>query len=119
VAWLRAVPEEDGLPSAEELAALPHEELAARLERQLARDSSSSLRPPSSDDPYRKKQEPGEYRRLVACLQERQVARVGGDAGAVDAQHRPDVNWTGIAYQWHLPYKFILFHELSRFEVKL
>jgi transposase len=66
------VPVEPGLPSAEELAALPHEELAARLaeayqliaglsarverlEKRLARDSSSSSRPPSSDDPYKKK----------------------------------------------------------------
>ncbi len=61
-----------GLPSAEELAALPHEELAARLaeayrligelsarverlERRLARDSSTSSKPPSSDSPYEKK----------------------------------------------------------------
>ena len=61
-----------GLPSAEELAALPHGELAARLaeayrliaeltarveqlERQLRKDSSTSSRPPSSDSPYKKK----------------------------------------------------------------
>ena len=31
VAWLRAVPDEPGLPSAEELAALPHGVLAERL----------------------------------------------------------------------------------------
>ena len=60
-----------GLPSAEELAALPHEELAARLaeayrliselsarverlEKRLARDSATSSRPPSSDSPYEK-----------------------------------------------------------------
>jgi transposase len=66
------VPDVPGLPSAEELAALPHEELAARLaeayrlvselsarverlERRLARDSASSSKPPSSDDPYKKK----------------------------------------------------------------
>jgi transposase len=66
------VPDVPGLPSAEELAALPHEELAARLaeayrliselsarverlEKRLARDSSSSSRPPSSDSPYEKK----------------------------------------------------------------
>jgi len=66
------VPDVPGLPSAEELADLPHEELAARLaeayrliselsarverlERRLARDSSSSSKPPSSDDPFRKK----------------------------------------------------------------
>jgi transposase len=66
------VPDVPGLPSAEELAALPHGELAARLaeayrliselsarverlERRLARDSASSSKPPSSDDPYRKK----------------------------------------------------------------
>jgi transposase len=62
-----------GLPSAEELAALPHAELAARLaeayrliaeltsrveqlERRLRKDSSTSSRPPSSDSPYRKKE---------------------------------------------------------------
>jgi transposase len=61
-----------GLPSAEELAALPHGELAVRLaeayrliselsarverlEKRLARDSASSSKPPSSDDPYKKK----------------------------------------------------------------
>ena len=66
------MPDVPGLPSAEELAALPHEELAARLadayrlvselsarverlERRLARDSASSSKPPSSDDPYKKK----------------------------------------------------------------
>jgi transposase len=59
------------MPSAEELSALPHAELAARLaeayrliaelttrveelERRLGRDSSTSSRPPSSDSPYRK-----------------------------------------------------------------
>ena len=66
------MPDVPGLPSAEELAALPHEELAARLaeayrliselsarverlEKQVARDSSTSSRPPSSDSPYKKK----------------------------------------------------------------
>jgi transposase len=61
-----------GLPSAEELAALPHEELAARLaeayrliselsarlerlERRVSGDSATSSRPPSSDSPYKKK----------------------------------------------------------------
>jgi transposase len=61
------------LPSAGELAALPHAELAARLaeayrliaeltarveqlERQLRKDSSTSSRPPSSDSPYKKKE---------------------------------------------------------------
>jgi transposase len=65
------VPETSGLPSAEELAALPHEELAARLaeayrliselsarverlERQVSRNSSTSSKPPSSDSPYKK-----------------------------------------------------------------
>jgi transposase len=60
-----------GLPSAEELAALPHEELAARLadayrligelsarverlEKRLAKDSATTSRPPSSDSPYKK-----------------------------------------------------------------
>ena len=64
-------PDVAGVPSAEELAALPHEELAARLaeayqviagltarvellERRAGRDSSSS-KPPSSDSPYQKK----------------------------------------------------------------
>ena len=72
VAWFRAVPDEPGLPSAEELAALPHEELAVRLagayqviagltarvealERRAGKDSSTSSRPPSSDNPYKKK----------------------------------------------------------------
>jgi transposase len=67
------VPDVPGLPSAEELADLPHEELAAllaeacrlisemssrleRLERQAARDSATSSRPPSSDSPYKKKE---------------------------------------------------------------
>jgi transposase len=73
------VPDTRGLPSAEELSALPAAELAARLaeayrliaeltaqverlsarveelERQVRRDSSTSSRPPSSDGPYRKK----------------------------------------------------------------
>jgi transposase len=68
-----------GVPSAEELSALPHAELAARLaeayrvigeltaqvgalsaqvedlRRQVRRDSSTSSRPPSSDSPYKKK----------------------------------------------------------------
>jgi transposase len=66
------VPDVPGLPSAEELAALPHEVLAARLadayrlisglsarlerlERRLERDSATSSKPPSSDGPYKKK----------------------------------------------------------------
>jgi hypothetical protein len=70
------VPDVPVLPSAEELAALPHEELAARLAdayrliselsarvERLERDSStssrpsrpSSSRPSSSDSPYKKK----------------------------------------------------------------
>lgn len=66
------MPDVPGLPSAEELAALPHEELAERLaeayrliselsarverlEKRLARDSATSSRPPSSDSPYEKK----------------------------------------------------------------
>jgi transposase len=65
------VPDVAGVPSAEELAALPHDELAARLaeayrvigelvarvellERRAGRDSSTSSRPPSSDSPYKK-----------------------------------------------------------------
>ena len=67
------MPDVSGVPSAEELSALPHAELAARLaeayrliaeltarveqlERQAARDSSTSSRPPSSDSPYGKKE---------------------------------------------------------------
>jgi len=66
------VPADPALPTAEELAALPHEELAARLadayrliselsarverlERQAAKDSGTSSKPPSSDSPYKKK----------------------------------------------------------------
>jgi transposase len=66
------VPDAAGVPSAEELAALPHDELAARLaeayrvnarltarvellERRAGRDSSTSSKPPSSDSPYQKK----------------------------------------------------------------
>ena len=73
------MPDVPGVPSAEELARLPHAELAARLaeayrligeltvqaerlrvrveelERQARRDSSTSSRPPSSDSPYKKK----------------------------------------------------------------
>jgi transposase len=66
-----AVPADPALPTAEELAALPHEELAARLaeayrliselsarvgrlERQAGRDSGTSSKPPSSDSPYKK-----------------------------------------------------------------
>jgi transposase len=73
------VPGVPGLPSAGELAALPHGELAAQLaeafrviaeqaavigqlqerigqlERRAGKDSSTSSRPPSSDSPYKKK----------------------------------------------------------------
>jgi len=66
------VPGVPDLPSAQELAALPHEELAARLadayrliselsarverlEKRLQQDSATSSRPPSSDSPYKKK----------------------------------------------------------------
>ena len=72
MAGLRAVPDEPGLPTAEELAALPHAVLAERLaeayrliaqltarvdalERRAGRDSFTSSRPPSSDSPFRKK----------------------------------------------------------------
>jgi transposase len=67
------VPDVPGLPSAEELAALPHGVLAERLaeayrliaeltvrverlEREVRKDSSTSSRPPSSDSPFRKKE---------------------------------------------------------------
>ena len=73
------MPDVPGLPSAEELAALPHGELAVQLaeacrviaeqaavigqlrarvehlERRGEKDSSTSSRPPSSDSPYKKK----------------------------------------------------------------
>jgi transposase len=66
------VPDVPGLPSAEELACLPHEVLAARLaeayrvigemsarlerlDRSAGKDSSTSSRPPSSDSPYKKR----------------------------------------------------------------
>jgi transposase len=66
------VPDVPGVPSAEELSALPHAELARllgeayqvigrlqarveQLERQAGKDSSTSSRPPSSDSPYKKK----------------------------------------------------------------
>jgi transposase len=76
---IAGVPAVPGVPSAEELSALPAAELAVRLaeayrligeltaqvqrlsarveelERQARRDSSTSSRPPSSDSPYRKK----------------------------------------------------------------
>jgi hypothetical protein len=76
---LPGVPDVPGVPSAEELSALPGAELAARLaeayrliaelsaqneqlaarveqlERRPGKDSSTSSRPPSSDSPYRKK----------------------------------------------------------------
>ena len=74
------MPDVPGFPSAEELAALSREELAARLadayrvigeltaqvaalsghvedlKRQAGRDSSTSSKPPSSDSPYKKKE---------------------------------------------------------------
>lgn len=66
------MPDVPGMPSAQELARLPHAELAAllaeayrligrlqarveELERQAGQDSSTSSRPPSSDSPYKKK----------------------------------------------------------------
>ena len=69
---MRAVPDVPGMPSAEELAQLPHAELAAllaeayqliarlragveELERRAGKDSSTSSKPPSSDSPYKKK----------------------------------------------------------------
>jgi transposase len=72
------VPDVPGVPSAQELSALPHAELARllaeayrvsaeqsaligrlqarveHLERQAGKDSSTSSRPPSSDSPYKK-----------------------------------------------------------------
>jgi transposase len=77
---LPAVSDVPGLPSAEELAALPHDELAVqlaeayrviadqaavigqlqarveRLEHRAGKDSSTSSKPPSSDSPYKKKE---------------------------------------------------------------
>jgi transposase len=66
------VPDVPGVPSAEELAVLPREELAAllaeayrvigelqaqvgELARRVRKDSSTSSKPPSSDSPYGKK----------------------------------------------------------------
>jgi transposase len=66
------VPDVPGVPSAEELSALPRAELVRmlaeayrvigqlqarveQLERQAGRDSSTSSRPPSSDSPYKKR----------------------------------------------------------------
>ena len=66
------MPDVPGVPSAAELERLPHAELAAllagayqligqlrarveHLERAASKDSSTSLRPPSSDSPYKKK----------------------------------------------------------------
>ena len=75
---MRAVPDVPGVPSAQELFALPHAELARllaeayrvsaeqsaligrlqarveELERHAGKDSSTSSRPPSSDSPYKK-----------------------------------------------------------------
>jgi transposase len=76
-----AVPADPVLPTAEELAALPHEELAARLadayrliselsarverlEKRLAKDSSTSSKPPSSDSPYEKQEKKPRNRSL-------------------------------------------------------
>jgi transposase len=56
VAWLRAVPDEPGLPTAEAYRLIAR--LTARveaLERQAGKDSSMSSKPPSSDSPFRKK----------------------------------------------------------------
>ena len=74
------MPDVPGLPSAEELAALPHDELAVqlaeayrviadqaavigqlqaqveRVERRTGKDSATSSKPPSSDSPYKKRQ---------------------------------------------------------------
>jgi ribosomal protein S18 acetylase RimI-like enzyme len=87
------------VPSAEELAALPHGELAARLaeayrviagltarvellERRAGRDSSTSSRSPSSDSPYLKK--PRDRSLRDRSLQERGS---GGRASRAPASH--------------------------------
>lgn len=100
------MPDVSGLPSAEELAVLPHDELAARLaeayrvigemssrlerlEKRAARDSSTSSKPPSSDSPYKKE-------RRDRSLRERGKRRPGkqpGEPGATmslvdDPDHR-------------------------------
>jgi transposase len=86
------------MPSAEELSALPHQELAGRLaeacrligrlqarveelERRAGRDSSVSSRPPSSDSPYRKKPRD-------RSLRERGKRRPGRQPGAPGATLR-------------------------------
>ena len=89
------MPDVPGLPSAEELAALPHEELAARLaeayrligelsarverlEKRLARDSSTSSRPPSSDSPYKKEEAAGPVAAGEGEAPPREAARRAG-----------------------------------------
>jgi hypothetical protein len=96
---LPVVPDVPGVPSAEELAALPHAELAVRLaeayrliaeltarvdqlERRVRRDSSTSSRPPSSDSPY-KKEEPRDR-----SLRERGKRRPGKQPGELGTTMR-------------------------------
>jgi transposase len=95
------VPDVAGVPSAEDLAALPHDELAARLaeayrligelsaqvehlsarveelERCGRRDSSTSSRPPSSDSPYNKSRD-----RSLRERGKRRPGRQPGEPGA-------------------------------------
>jgi transposase len=100
-----------GVPSAEELSALPAAELAARLaeayrliaeltaqnerlaarvgqlERQAAKDSSTSSRPPSSDSPYKKK---GADRSLRERGRRRPGKQPGGPGTTMNLIDDPD-----------------------------
>ena len=102
------MPDVPGLPSAEELAALPHGELAARLaeayrliselsarverlEKRLARDSSTSSKPPSSDSPYQKKPRDRSLRGRSAAQAGQAARRAVLDAEAVTRSRRDGV----------------------------
>jgi hypothetical protein len=103
---LLAVSEVPGLPSAGELAALPHDELAARLpeayqvisemnarlerlERRAARDSPTSSKPPSSDSPYEKKPRDRSLRERGIRCPGKQPGEPGTTMSLVDApEHR-------------------------------
>jgi transposase len=100
-----------GVPSAEELSALPAAELAVRLaeayrligelteqierlsarveqlERQARRDSSTSSRPPSSDSPYKKK---GSDRSLRERGKRRPGKQPGGPGSTMNLAGDPD-----------------------------
>jgi transposase len=105
------VPGVPGVPSADELSALPAGELAARLaeayrvigeltaqnerlaarlehlERQVRKDSSTSSRPPSSDSPYKKK---GADRPLRERGKRRPGKQPGGPGSTMNLVDSPD-----------------------------